>query len=167
MLGAVHGRRALPQRWIEGLVHREEVQSAAHALYANSVLRTPNGSSSGSRPVLRSPPPVTPPIEPVELSADLASFAVSVGTVVDIVTAAGIADVGLPPTAPLGVLHEECWPIARAAYYGGMAGIACLSSAEARVSSFVGEEFAYCDSQPPLTVFNRQPFSSWYPDTIP
>jgi ADP-ribosyl-[dinitrogen reductase] hydrolase len=69
MLGAVHGRRALPQRWIAGLAHLEEVQSAADALYANVVLRAPNGFSSGSRPALRPQPRVTPPSEPVELSA--------------------------------------------------------------------------------------------------
>lgn len=33
MLGAVHGARALPERWIAGLAFREEVEAAADALY--------------------------------------------------------------------------------------------------------------------------------------
>jgi hypothetical protein len=37
----VLGRRALPSRWLAGLAHRQEVQGAADALYANVVLRTP------------------------------------------------------------------------------------------------------------------------------
>ena len=69
MLGAVHGRRALPQRWIAGLAYRDEVQSAAAALYTNVVLRAPNDSPSGSRPAPRAQPRVTPPSGPVELSA--------------------------------------------------------------------------------------------------
>ncbi len=39
MLGAVHGRRSLPKRWIDGLEHRDVVESAARALYHHVVVR--------------------------------------------------------------------------------------------------------------------------------
>jgi hypothetical protein len=97
----------------------------------------------------------------------LASFDVSKVVVVDGVTTAGIAALGLPKAAPIGVKHEDCWPSSRAAYNRGLAGVACLSAAEARAESFVGEEMAYFDSQPSLLVKTLQSFADWYPDQIP
>jgi hypothetical protein len=97
----------------------------------------------------------------------LATFDVPKAVVVDAVTTAGIAALGLPKDAPIGVPHEDCWPSSRAAYNRGLAGIAYLSAAEARVESFVGEEMAYFDSQAPLVVKALQPFADWYPHQIP
>ena len=88
-------------------------------------------------------------------------------SVVDAVTAAGIAALGLSSEAPIGASHEDCWPASREAYHGGRAGVGCRSAAEARVGSFVGEELAYFDSQAALTVLILRPFAQWYPDQIP
>jgi RES domain-containing protein len=98
---------------------------------------------------------------------ELASFDVPKAAVIDAATKAGIAALGLPRDAPIGVLHEDCWPSSRVAYNRGLAGVACLSAAEARTGSFVGEQLAYFDSQTPLVVKTRQSFADWYPDQIP
>jgi RES domain-containing protein len=102
-----------------------------------------------------------------ERRPQLATFDVPMSAVVDAVTTAGSAALGLASEAPIGVSPEECWPASRAAYNRGLAGVGCRSAAEARAGSFVGEELAYFDSQPALTVLILRPFAQWYPDQIP
>jgi hypothetical protein len=87
----------------------------------------------------------------------------------DVVTAAGVADVGLPPIFPFGVGHPRCQRIGvRAHREGSHRGIACRSAAECRPTAWVGEELAWFDSSPALRENRpRQDFATWYPDPIP
>ncbi|MHB8147112.1 MAG: hypothetical protein ACYDGM_07645, partial [Vulcanimicrobiaceae bacterium] len=88
--------------------------------------------------------------------------------VVDVVTEAGVADIGFPKSYPLGVPHSQCHPIARAAYADGITGIACRANAEATEASWIGEELAVFDhSLPVAEIGRRRQFAQWYPDAIP
>jgi ADP-ribosylglycohydrolase len=48
MLGAVHGRRALPERWINGLVFRADVEAAAQALYRHVAAPLATGGAANA-----------------------------------------------------------------------------------------------------------------------
>lgn len=54
MLGAVHGRQRLPQRWIEGLKYRGLLEGSAEALYSRVVIRErEHGARVSSSPDIR------------------------------------------------------------------------------------------------------------------
>lgn len=90
-------------------------------------------------------------------------------TCLDVVSAAGVADLGLPAGFPFGVAHDRCRRIGRRAFrsrsYGG---VASRSAAECRPTAWVGEELAWFDSAPAVSEKGpRQDFATWYPDPIP
>ncbi|MEO8899824.1 MAG: RES domain-containing protein [Candidatus Dormibacter sp.] len=87
----------------------------------------------------------------------------------DVVSAAGVAEVGLPAGYPFGVGRERCQRIGRRAYRNGSyRGIACRSAAECRPAAWVGEELVWFDTSPILVENGtRLDFASWYPDPVP
>jgi len=87
--------------------------------------------------------------------------------VVDVVSADGIAAIGLPPNYPYGVPWPPCQAIARAAYLDAVAGVAARSNAEAGITLWVGEELAVFDNVSGLSQLSREAFARWYPDPIP
>lgn len=88
--------------------------------------------------------------------------------VVDVVTGAGLADIGFPSTYPIGVSHAKCHAIARTAYAGEIQGVACRSAAEATEASWIGEELTVFDRALPLAeIAPRRRFAEWYPDAKP
>lgn len=87
--------------------------------------------------------------------------------VVDVVTAHGVAAVGLPPNYPYGVPWPPCQAIARDAYADGVSGVAARSNAEATATSWAGEELAVFDGVAGVTQVSREAFALWYPDPIP
>ncbi len=87
--------------------------------------------------------------------------------VVDVVTAAGVQTVGLPPNYPYGVPWPPCQAIARDAFVDSVAGVAARSNAEATPTSWIGEELAVFDSATGVAQISREAFAQWYPDPIP
>ncbi len=87
--------------------------------------------------------------------------------VVDVVSAAGIAAVGLPLAYPFGVDWPACQAIARAAHADVALGVACRSAAEATATWTVGEELALFEGGPPPIIAERRAFAQWFPDPIP
>lgn len=89
-------------------------------------------------------------------------------THLDVVTAAGVAELKLPPQYPWNVGYERCRPIGKRAYdEKRLRGIACRSAAEATASEWLGEELAWFDRSPKLKANSRQSFAQWYPDPHP
>lgn len=101
-----------------------------------------------------------------ERRPELAVFDVPPVRVVDVVSAEGVRDLGLPSTYPIDADWATCQAIARRAYVESLAGVAARSAAEARPTSFVGEELAVFDRLR-LMAKAREPFGTWYPDPAP
>lgn len=99
----------------------------------------------------------------------LLSVIVPRSQVLDVVTPAGVARLGLPREYPFGVAVERCWPIARRAYAdSALSGIACRSAAECTKTTWLGEELAWFDRSPRLRESGpRRRFEDWYPDVKP
>jgi hypothetical protein len=87
----------------------------------------------------------------------------------DVVSAAGLAELHLPHIFPFDVGHPRCQRIGMRAYRSAAyRGIACRSAAECRPTGWVGEELAWFDSSAALIENGpRQDFATWYPDPIP
>lgn len=97
---------------------------------------------------------------------DLQSLIVPLSEFLDVVTDAGVADVGLPKHFPYGVTWELCQPIGRMAYDGNEHGIATRSAAEATPQAWIGEELALFDRTielAPIQLGHRRRFQEWYP----
>jgi RES domain-containing protein len=103
-----------------------------------------------------------PPAQPELVTVDVPNL-----DVVDVVTANGVAAVGLPPDYPYRVRWPPCQAIARDAYADGVAGVAPRSNAEATATSWVGEELGVFDGVTRLAQVSRDAFALWYPDPIP
>lgn len=95
------------------------------------------------------------------------AFDVPPTRVVDVVSAAEIAAVGLPPSYPFGVGWPPCQAIARATRAAGAVGVACRSAAEATATWTAGEELALFEGGTPAVAAERLAFAQWYPDPIP
>lgn len=95
----------------------------------------------------------------------LVSTVVPEGEFADVVSDAGCAAVGLPPTYPVDrdgepVPHETCQPVGRRAWDGGLPGIACRSAAPPAPPG--GEELAWFARGEPLTPLAVRGFLDWY-----
>ena len=98
---------------------------------------------------------------------DLVEVTVQEATVLDCVTDAGLAAVGLPGTYPKDaaggeVPHTTCQPIGQAAYDDGQDGVACRSAAAGTTRG--DEELALFDNAAERLVHMTagRPFSDWY-----
>jgi RES domain-containing protein len=98
----------------------------------------------------------------------LQRFDVAPARFVDVVSAPGVAAIGLPPDFPHGIGWSRCQPIGAAAYDAAERGIACRSAAECSGTSWLGEELAVFDSAPqPKPHGKPRAFRDWYPDLMP
>lgn len=83
----------------------------------------------------------------------------------DVVSEAGCAAAGLPPTYPLDaggspVPHEVCRPVGLRAWDAGLPGVACRSAAPAAPPG--GEELAWFGRGSRLTPLHVRVFDDWY-----
>ncbi len=82
----------------------------------------------------------------------------------DLVTAGGVAAVGLPPSYPLDadgarVGYEACWPVATEAHDLGLDGVECRSAAS---DGGTGRELAWWPrGRTPRPRGGRVPYGSW------
>jgi len=84
---------------------------------------------------------------------------------VDVLSDAGCAAVGLPPTYPIDadgapVSHEACQPVGQDAWDAGLPSIACRSAAPAAPPG--GEELARFGRGEPLTPLEIRLFADWF-----
>lgn len=98
---------------------------------------------------------------------DLVEVDVAKTDALDLVSAAGLAAVGLPASYPLDALghpigHPQCHPIGQAAYDDPLPAIACRSAATGAGAD--DEELAVFDRNTGAlaTQTGRRPFSDWY-----
>jgi hypothetical protein len=105
-------------------------------------------------------------LEPV-FQHDLVEVHVTETDALDLVSASGLAAVGLPRSYPADehggrVGHERCRPIGRAAYDEPLPALACRSAA--RGTANTDEELAIFDRSVSAlaTHVRRRPFASWF-----
>lgn len=97
---------------------------------------------------------------------DLVEVEVDARRWLDCVTPAGLRAAGLPETYPRHgnghpVRHSTCQPIGRAAFDGGLPGLACRSAASG--TSSADEELAVFDrAVAAVRLHQRRPFADWY-----
>jgi RES domain len=105
-------------------------------------------------------------LEPV-FQHDLVEVSVESTDALDLVSAAGLSAVGLPPSYPADehgnrVGHERCQPVGRAAYDEPLPALACRSAAGGATTT--DEELAIFDRDVTAlaAAVRRRPFASWF-----
>lgn len=96
---------------------------------------------------------------------DLVATDVPTADYIDVLTAEGCEQVGLPTTYPLSadgdlVPWTRCQPIGESAWEAGELGIACPSAASRATRG--GEELTHFDRGAALSVIERRRFGDWY-----
>ena len=109
------------------------------------------------------------PYGPEDLEPSAAPLLVSTVVPADelagVVSDAGCAAVGLPPTYPVDedgapVSHGACQPVGQEAWNANLPGIACRSAAPAAPAG--GEELARFDRGEPLRPLEIRRFADWF-----
>ena len=91
---------------------------------------------------------------------DLQHYELAPAPYADIVSPAGIADVGLPAAFPAGVLHGQCWDVGRNAYalfdLNGIAALSAVLPTEEELAVFDRSVAKLAAKQ------GRQTFVTWF-----